>query len=92
MDDKVKAIWFLGIVLIIAGVLWAYENIMDKRELQPLNQFCQERGYKEFAGTERWTYKATDVLSIMCFNEEQEYVFVESIDVYNEVFNKPRER
>jgi len=90
MEDKVKAIWFLGTVLILVGILWTYENVMDKRQIQPIDQFCQERGYKEFAGVERWSYESEEVLSIMCYNKDKEYVFVESIPVYNEIFNKPR--
>ena len=90
MKDEVKAIWFLGVVLILVGILWTYENIMDKRELQPLDQFCQERGYVSFSHTERWNFKGEELLTILCFNEEKEMVLIESIPVYNEVFNKPR--
>ena len=96
MEKKEFGCWWFGffigvmIMLIIIGALWTYEQKMDEKEIQPLNQFCQERGYVEYSHTERWDFKEDEVLSILCLNDKDEIVFVESIDVYNEVFNKPR--
>ena len=39
---------------------------------------------------ERWNYNNTEVFTIKCVNNDGLYSLVETFDVYNDVFNKPR--
>lgn len=89
MKKEVKAIWFLGIAFMLLGSFWTFEQIQDRKQIQPLEEFCQERGYVKFSEIQRW-WNQEELLSIVCINNEGEYAFTESISVYNDAYNKPR--
>lgn len=91
MKTKLMTIGTLGIALIVVSGLWVFEHSMDKEKIQPLQQFCQERGYVGFSHVDRWRYEQQALLSIYCINKQGELVIPVSIPVYRDVFNKPKE-